>query len=341
MSRNHLIPTSITNVKGVQTTVYRRPDSGSGKVSAALKAPQKRTGFMENLKAEAASVVFDDGVESTYANAGKIRAQVEEVLDNASAEQLRNIKEAMIMVRERDGDPDIRDWEIRAMKTLVRTGAHSTIAIAVQRYDEVPEGKKLVGFAVKETGKELLRIMHPVAMDDDKKLLKSLGNTSPDHIEHLRRAVHKAQTADGGSGGMFMDALESSLTGSASEVAYLYGMYANAIPDSIPPNRAVRTIKALFREGIVKIDGDDKILTAHLQAADQFERIKLDTSSSDFVPGRGTTYMDSPKLLAGVIMYPDRVNDLMAYRKERQAEDFDTDHFREYLGSGVMKEGML
>jgi hypothetical protein len=31
----------------------------------------------------------------------------------------------------------------------------------------------------------------------------------------------------------------------------------------------------------------------------------------------------------------------MAYRKDRQTDDFDNDLFRDYLGGGALREGML
>lgn len=349
MSRDHLIPTPITRADGVQTTVYRRADMNSGGVHAALGKPLEKSPLMDTLKNEASVAVFDETTENMERND---RDQIKRVIASSSAAELRNIKEAMVIARERDEN---KSWFSRTdrlvMMALIRNGAHSTVKKAVEHYDEVPHDgtlgtfdSTLGEFAVKLEAASIMELMygvHPEIAPEG--MLEKLEGTSPEDIESLRRGIEKARN-EGGMGGMAMDSLEDSIADGHSKAALRYGKYADAIPSGMMPNRASRIIDQLIESGVIDLEGSgpDNI-ASHFKAYSMFEPIAVDRNADDYYTGKGESYADSYDLIAGVEMYPDHIDELMEYRKSRQTEDFDTDLFRDYLAakSPLMQEGML
>jgi hypothetical protein len=321
-----------------------------GNVSAALGKPLEKSPLMDALKNEASVAVFDETTENM---ADGDREQIKSVIASSSAAELRNIKEAMVIARERDEN---KSWFSRTdrlvMMALIRNGAHSTLKKAVEHYDEAPAdgtlgqfGGTLGEFAVKLEAASIFERMYGVHTEiAPEGMLGKLEGTSPEDIESLRRGIEKALEV-GGRGGMAMDALEDSIMDGHGKTAYRYGKYADAISSDMMPNRASRMIDHLIESGVIDLEGGSgrDNMAAHLRANRMFEPIAIDRNADDYYTGKGESYAESYDLIAGVEMYPDHIEELMEYRKSRQTEDFDTDLFRDYLAakSPLMQEGML
>lgn len=327
----------------MQTTVYRRADAFGTSPSAVLGKPQGASTLITSLRGEATAAVLDATTENILESD---RDQINGALRSATAPELRNIKEAMLIARERDENREGFILKDRAsMRALVRTGAHTTLAKAVEHYDEAPEDEALGDFAIKLQAVDLMDRMYrghtEIAPEG---MLSRLQDTSPEDIEYLRRGIDKAIEVDSsGGGGAAMDSIEDSIMGNGT-VAYRYGRYADAISSEMLPLRANRMINNLIGSGIIDYEtGAGNHLASHLKANRLFEPIAVDRNAEDYFPGKGDSYETSFDLIAGVDMYPDHVEELMEYRKNRQTEDFDTDLFRDYLAakSPLMQEGML
>jgi hypothetical protein len=328
MSRSHLIPTPVTTVAGVQTTVYRRADANSGGVSASLSKPQQKSAFKSTLKAEAYKAVFgDDAADEAVAAA----------IENSSAPQLKNIKEAMGIVRERaemDGHAPRR--EIEAMQAMVADGAHSVIAKAVEHYDEAPESETLAQFAKDTYTRDILDIMYPHkdAGEMDPRYMQSMTRReSAKELENIMRAV-KTTRDMGAKGPGVMAAFNQNI-----RVAETFGKHLDIIPEGMMPHQVEDLMKELDEWGFISIKNDKfDTFGAHLKAAHQFEALAINEGGTVVVRNQ---YVDCEGLLDAVEMYPDHVDEVMAYRKDRQTDDFDNDLFRDYLGGGALREGML
>lgn len=283
---------------------------------------------MSNLKAEASKAVFGDGAPDEA---------IATAIENSSASQLKNIKEVMGIVRERaemDGRAPRR--EVEAMQTLIGAGAHSVIAKAVEQYDEAPDTETLAQFAKDAYASDILAIMYPVkgGEDTNPRYMQSMvrGETGKE-LEHVMRAV-KTASEMGSKGESMMDSFRMNI-----RVAETCGKHADIIPAGMRLEYVERLMMDLSNLKYISMQQDRfDTFGAHLKAAHQFEPLPVEAGSTDYSRGN---YIGCDELVDAVEMYPDHVDELMAYRRERQTEDFDNDLFRDYLGGGALREGML
>lgn len=323
MSRHELIPTVITNVNGVTTTVHKRVDQSSGQASSALlgATPAAKGSFKEKLIKDAV-----DEVVTEWDRMGGGSASVDELIatiKGSNPAQIRNIVEAVGIARELDENSMNGEGNEGTVKELIAEGAHTSIARVVEQYDSAAYGEPIGLWANESIAKEAVERVDAIDPDLHFYIPGGFGMLA---TENMSKAADMAIQRDGGgkveSGHMAQFSAFTRFDANPLH-AVNYGLHADVIPEAMTPNEFVDTYERV--DAWRSFEGDDQLerldkVGAHLQAADIMKRTT------------GQSY-DNESIMEAVEKFPNNVEDIMAYRRDNLTNNIDPDKFQSYLSN--------
>lgn len=323
MPKNHLVPTPITNVNGVVTTVYRRPSTPTS-LTRSLPPVAPALADDESSPVEDVLALFDAPDEA-----------LERSLRNATPEQLRDVEEAMSVAREREGRNLSTKHNTEAVKSLVVDGAYSAVSKIADFQGAVPNTANLKTLGVRAVALDVMSAVQQVfPYVNVGGGMEAYATTPTKHLDALLRGIkvvaEKGDTAD---------MVAYTQMHKAGQFKYLdtFDKYASVFPERLGVE--------LFRTLMVDLDtlttltGDEFVqIPSHLKA---FNETAFGSQGKLVYDGRIRSYPHMTRLVKAVEKYPDNVDEVLQWYRDGRGDGFDTEEFRAYLAGGTLKEGLL
>jgi hypothetical protein len=331
MPKGHLIPTPITNVNGVATTVYRSPDKAA--VKTASMPPVK----LSPLESP------NDPVDALMAQFGSDEERLEDGLRRATPEQLHDVERALAVARGRESRRLSVSRNSDSLCHLVADGAYTAVAKIAEYGDDAPNSASLKAFGHTEVAKDIVDFVDRIIPSPGREQsIEVFARTPSLHLDAVRHAVEAAALMDGNKEAS--DRVESSMYGvvnmtSLNEYGYVedFVRHWKGIPKGMNAN-GFRTVMVALGYLTPPSGGKYVEIAAHLKACH--------ASSFDEDQGwkrllAGQAYLQNRGLVNGVEMYPDHVDAILQWHREGRGTDFDSDAFRDYVAGGTLREGIL
>lgn len=332
MPKGHLIPTPITNVNGVATTVYRSPDQATGKVSSMppvtlvqSPAPSDPVDVLMSL--------FDSDEE-----------RLEHSLRNATPEQLLDVEQAIIVARGREARKLSPKRNTDSLRSLVAEGAYTAVGKIAEHGDAAPNSASLKTFGRIEVAKDIAALIEQVIPGgvSVEQTIESYAQVPMHYLDAVRRGVEAAAHLDGNKEAKTrvassMYSLTNMVNLNEFEYVEAFDRHWQDMPEGMKSN-SFRSVMVALRNGSPLTGEAYTEIAAHLRAS-HIHELEDPQSSNRLLAGR--TYLHNHRLMGGVEMYPDHVDEVLQWHRDGRGIGFDSDAFRDYLAGGTLKEGLL